>query len=116
MQIEVCQPRGIVIGKHVLLPGRNDVSQELAELIASRPGTMRALEKLERAKVIKTGSGGEQLAGDSLVGLDEATAIRMVEATHTRAQLDVWKRRAKGKLRVAIEDQIAIIEMEKGSA
>lgn len=116
MLITVTEPRAIIIGKHILLPGRNEISDELAALIERQPGTIRALAKFKRSGLIKfDGSGPKFDADDSLNGLDDARAIALVEQTEDEAQLERWLRKTKpkSKLREAVQMQLELVKSDK---
>ena len=116
--ITVNQPRAIVIGKHILFPGKNVISPEFAKEIEARPGTMKALDMFARARVITfNAKEGKVLdTSDSLVGLDEPQAVALIESTKDKDTLERWAKKAKGKTKAAIDDQLAILKMEKGGS
>jgi hypothetical protein len=116
MLITVTEPRAIIIGKHILLPGRNELSEEMADTIQRQPGTKRALEKFARSGLIKfDGSGPKLDASDSLEGLDDARALHLVESTEDEAQLERWLRKTKpkSKLREAVQMQLELVKSDK---
>lgn len=116
-EIEVLQPRAIIIGKTILFPGKNPVTDELGEQISKRKGTQKALAMFERAGVIKLHEKADPKAPkfdttDSLAGLDDEKALKVIELETDKGRLEKWKKKAKPALKVAIEDRIAMLELE----
>jgi hypothetical protein len=116
--IEIKQPRSIIYKKTILFPGPNEVTPELAEEIAKGKGLARFLAKMQRAGIVAMGNAKaiREPAREegSLAGLSEEQAVRLIEATTDEAQLQAWKKKARGKLAQAIKDQLDFVKLEKG--
>jgi hypothetical protein len=112
MQITVNQPRPIIIGPCVLLPGPNNVTKELAAAIDARPAAKRLLKSLEAAKTVtidKEGSA-DPLPRSGLQGLSAEQAQKLIDSSDSVEELESWLKGASGKVKRAIEEQIAALK------
>ena len=101
-QIHVLQPRAVLFGEHVMLPGPNDPSEAFFEELAKKRGWQRSLEELERAGILRiTGERdpkAQKLGGVSLAGLADVDALKLIEASQDPKELERWHKSAKSKL------------------
>jgi len=120
-RIEVVNPRGVNMNGIMLFPGDNPVTPELAAKISQHRGLRNTLTQLAvrpkgkrpELKLFYDDKPGKSIdRSESLKGLTPEAAIKMVESSSDAAELTVWLKDARGKLREAIETQLALVDLD----
>lgn len=120
-QLEVLQPRAVIFkgaSDHIFIPGVNDMTPEFEADLARHPAWEKQLERLagsKIARVLQAGEKGQKFdASDSPFGVGVELGIKIIESQMDVPTLRRWLRstKAKGALKKAIEDQIALATLE----
>lgn len=122
-QLEVLQPRAVIFkgaSDHIFIPGVNDMTPEFEADLAKHPAWQKQIDRLagsKIARVLQPGEKGQKFdASDSPFGVSVELGIKIVEAQSDVPTLRKWLRspKAKGALKKAIEEQIALMTLEAG--
>jgi hypothetical protein len=111
-QIEVLQPRAVIFGSFMLLPGVNDLKAEFLEELAKRPAWQKQIDRLSRpgkghdgepcSPVLRVLEKADKKAKrydgtDSLAGLSDEAAAKLIDGCDAADQLQRWHKTAKSK-------------------
>lgn len=120
-QFEVLKPRAIIFkgsSDHIFIPGVNDMTPEFEADLERHPAWQKQIDRLAGsniARVLQPGEKGQKFdASDSPFGVGVELGIKIIESQMDVPTLRRWLRstKAKGQLKKAIEEQIALATLE----